>query len=88
MVLRILTTEIVVTSERFVFKTGWIARKTQEVNLEKIEEVSLTQSILGRVLGYGQLRVQGTGIGAIDLPPVAKPLKLRQRITEAKERSH
>ena len=79
------TTEIVVTSERFVFKRGWIARRTQEVNLNKIEEVNLNQSILGRVLGYGRLRVQGTGVGAIDLPAIDAPLTLRREITSAKE---
>lgn len=79
------TTEIVVTNERFVYKRGWIARRTQEVNLNKIEEVNLNQSILGRVLGYGRLRVQGTGVGAIDLPAIDAPLRLRREITSAKE---
>ena len=85
MMIRKWTTEIVVTSERFVYKTGWIARKTQEVNLEKIEEVNLTQSVLGRLLGYGNLRIQGTGVGAIDLPQIDAPLRLRKHITDAKE---
>ncbi len=84
MMIRLFTTEIVVTSQRFVYKTGWISRKTQEVNLEKIEEVNLDQSVAGRLLGYGRLRIQGTGVGAIDLPLVANPLKLRRRITDAK----
>ena len=78
------TTEIVVTNYRFVYKRGWIARRTEEVSLEKIEEVNLRQSIWGRLLGYGELLVRGTGVGVFQLPPLAKPLQLRQTILGAK----
>ncbi len=86
MMVRLWTTEIAVTSERFVLKTGWISRKTQEVSLQKIEEVNLHQSVLGRFLGYGRLRVQGTGVGVIDIPNIDDPLELRRQITIGRER--
>ena len=56
------TTEIVVTTYRFVYKTGLISRNTQEVSLNKIEEITLHQSVWGRLLGYGQLILRGTGV--------------------------
>ncbi len=79
------TTEIVVTNERFVLKTGWISIKTQEVSLQKIEEVKLHQSILGRLLGYGSLHIQGTGVGSIEVPNIKQPLAFRRQITNARE---
>jgi hypothetical protein len=49
-----------------------------------LEEISLRQSILGRVLGYGRLRLSGTGIGTIALPAIDDLLSLRRAIDSAK----
>ncbi|MEM9170298.1 MAG: PH domain-containing protein [Pseudomonadota bacterium] len=80
------TTEIVVTTYRFVFKQGLIARTTQEVSLNKIEEINLDQSIWGRLLGYGQLVMRGTGVGVIELPAIDNPIRVRQIIEDARSR--
>jgi len=78
------TTEIVVTSYRFVYKTGLIARNTQEVSLNKIEEITLSQSVWGRIFGYGKLVLRGTGVGVITLPNVDDPIDIRRIIEQAK----
>ena len=78
------TTEIAVTNRRFVVKTGFISRKTQEVALEKIEEIKLTQSFWGRILDYGTLDIRGTGVGNIQLPSIDEPLTLRKAINTAR----
>ncbi|MEM1104172.1 MAG: PH domain-containing protein [Pseudomonadota bacterium] len=78
------STEIVVTSQRFIFKTGLIARRSSEVNLGKIEEVSLRQSFLGRLFNYGEITVRGTGVGVLELPPLDEPITLRRNIQNAK----
>lgn len=78
------STEIAVTTYRFVYKTGFISRNTQEVSLNKIEEIILNQSVWGRVFGYGRLTLRGTGVGKIDLPNVDNPLEVRRIIEKAK----
>lgn len=78
------TTEIVVTSYRFVYKTGLISRDTKEVSLNKIEEIQLRQSIFGRLFGYGSLILRGTGVGIIELPAIDNPVSLRRTIESAK----
>jgi uncharacterized membrane protein YdbT with pleckstrin-like domain len=78
------TTEIVVTSYRFVLKEGLISRKTQEVSLNKIEEIVLQQSVWGRVFGYGRLVLRGTGVGVIELPNIDDPIEIRKIIEQAK----
>jgi uncharacterized membrane protein YdbT with pleckstrin-like domain len=78
------TTEMVVTSRRFVYKRGWISRKTEELSLNKIEEINLTQSLLGRLLNYGKLHLSGTGVGSINLPAIGDPLALRRAIDSAR----
>ena len=80
----LVTTEIVVTTYRFVYKTGLISRNTQEVSLSKIEEITLHQSVWGRILGYGKLVLRGTGVGVISLPDLDDPVDLRKIIENAR----
>ena len=55
------TSEFAVTTLRLIFKVGLIARYTTELMLGKVESISVTQSLLGRMLNYGDLTVTGTG---------------------------
>jgi len=78
------TTEIIVTTYRFVYKTGLISRNTQEVSLNKIEEITLHQSVWGRLFGFGKLVMRGTGVGVIQLPAIDNPIRVRKIIENAK----
>lgn len=83
-IIYLMTTEIVVTTYRFVYKRGLIARNTKEVSLNKIEEITLHQSIWGRLFGYGKLVLRGTGVGVIELPDLDNPITLRRIIENAR----
>lgn len=78
------TTEIGVTSARFVKKTGFISLKTDEVALRNIEGVKVTQGVWGRVFGYGNLRIEGTGDDHVDIPNIDDPVGFRRAIQTAK----
>ena len=78
------TTEIGVTTHRFVEKTGWFTLTTNELALNNVEGVRVEQPFWGRMLGYGHLRIEGTGIDAIVLPDIADPVAFRAAIESAK----
>jgi LPXTG-motif cell wall-anchored protein len=78
------TTELGVTSHRFVKKTGWFSLHTNEIALPNIEGVKVSQGFWGGVWGYGNLRIEGTGIDAVDLPTIADPIGFRRAIETAK----
>ncbi|MBV8165774.1 MAG: PH domain-containing protein [Alphaproteobacteria bacterium] len=78
--IRRVTTEIVVTDRRIIYKRGLIARRTEEMNITKVETVDVDQSILGRILGYGTILIRGTGGGFEPLTLVASPLTIRNAI--------
>jgi uncharacterized membrane protein YdbT with pleckstrin-like domain len=85
MMVRYYTTEIGITNHRFIMKTGWIRRDTQEIALDNIEGVQVHQSILGRIFGYGGLVVQGTGVDAVHLPKMlGDPVGFRRAIESAR----
>ena len=84
MMIRKWTTEIGITSHRFVKKTGLISLRTDEIALPNIEGVKVTQGVWGRIWGYGHLRIEGTGVDAVTLPTIADPVGFRRAIETAK----
>jgi uncharacterized membrane protein YdbT with pleckstrin-like domain len=78
--LRRVTTEIVVTDRRVIHKQGWISRRTEEMNITKVETVDIEQRLGGRILGYGTVWIRGVGGGLEPLPRVDAPLALRNAI--------
>ena len=85
MMIRKWTTEIGVTTHRFVEKTGLFTLTTNEIALQNIEGVKVVQSFWGRMLNYGTLRIEGTGVDAVQLPTIADPIALRRAIETAKD---
>jgi uncharacterized membrane protein YdbT with pleckstrin-like domain len=77
---RRLTTEIVVTNMRVIWKRNWIAVKTREINLSKIETVDIRQSVFDQLIGAGTVLMIGTGGSWEPLWPVAKPRAVRNAI--------
>jgi uncharacterized membrane protein YdbT with pleckstrin-like domain len=75
------TTETDVTNMRVVHKTGFIKRRSFEMALDKIESVDVDQSILGRLLNYGDVTVNGVGEGREKIRTIASPLAFRSAIT-------
>lgn len=77
------TTEIAVTSERLVYKKGLVARNVGELNVDRIEGVSVRQGVLGRIFGYGNVIIRGMGVGEVVLPPIEAPIEFRRAVQEA-----
>jgi len=50
------------------------------MRLSKVETVEIKQGILGRILGYGDVVVTGTGISNVVFSRVASPLKVKKAI--------
>ena len=76
------TTERVLTDYRYIQKTGLIARDTEEISIYKIEEVDLSQSLFGRILGYGSISISGTGSGNIFLKSIDEPLIFQKYLND------
>ncbi|HEY4173743.1 MAG TPA: PH domain-containing protein [Rhodopila sp.] len=74
------STEIVVTDKRIIHKVGWIVRRTEEMNVTKVETVDVSQGIGGRIFDYGTVAIRGVGGGWEPLRRVGSPLELRNAI--------
>jgi uncharacterized membrane protein YdbT with pleckstrin-like domain len=76
------TSEFAITNKRVIVKVGLISRQTLELNLQRVESVSVDQSILGRLLGYGTITIIGTGGTREPFHRIANPLEFRKAVEE------
>lgn len=83
-VVKMRSTDFAVTNRRVILKTGWLNRHTQELAVESVEGVSLDQSFIARLFGYGRVIVTGTGEARIVFPPMANPVAFRRSIEAAR----
>ena len=62
-------------------RQGIVSRKTVEIILAKCEGVSVEQSIMGRLLGFGTLIVT-TGGATSQFDYISKPVAFRNIVSE------
>ena len=80
------TTERVLTDIRFIQKKGWIVRHTEEIRIDRMEEVNLDQSLFGRILDYGDVLIAGVGTGEIMLKMIDSPIEFQKKLNDLKVR--
>jgi uncharacterized membrane protein YdbT with pleckstrin-like domain len=87
-------TEIAVTDKRIIYKTGFINRHTEEMNMDKVSSVDVDQTFWGRIFDFGTIRILGAGgaglrdrgnkneprPGIERLDMIGSPIKLRNAI--------
>lgn len=74
-------TETDVTTLRVVHKEGFITRETFEISVDKVASVRVDQSIMGRILNYGDVIIESMGEDEQRIKLVASPLSFRSHIT-------
>lgn len=82
------TTELAVTTKKVVGKWGFISRKSIEQRLEKVDSVTVDQTMFGRMLGYGTVTVNGSGISSTPAKFIHDPLVFRHRVVDALEKAN
>ncbi|HUQ64052.1 MAG TPA: PH domain-containing protein [Acidimicrobiales bacterium] len=55
------TTNLIVTSDRLVVRKGVISKRGREIPLEHINDITVTQHLLERILGAGDLHIESAG---------------------------
>jgi len=86
-VLRWRTSEFAVTTSRVLVKIGLVSVHTLELMLPKVEAIGVDQPIAGRILGYGTLRIVGTGGTVEEFARVARPDALRDAVVRQTTRA-
>ena len=86
--IRQISTELVITDQRVIAKTGFIATTSYELMMTKVEGATIEQTVGGRIFGYGTLMVKGTGGGISPIDHVADPYKFHSHLMSALRAAH
>ena len=76
-------TEIAITNKRVMAKTGFIARETLEIPLNRVESVTIDQAVLERLTQCGTVAVRGTGHAMAPIRFIDNPVEFRNQLNEA-----
>jgi uncharacterized membrane protein YdbT with pleckstrin-like domain len=81
-----ITSHFVVTSDRVIHRSGWLAKRSMEMPLERINDVTFTQSVLERLVGAGSLRIQSASEhGQNHFRDIRRPEDVQKLIYELSE---
>ena len=69
-----------VTNKRVILKQGIISRRTEEMRLKSIETVEIDQGVLGRIFGFGTVKITGKGVSDFLFKGIDDPLAVKRRI--------
>ncbi|MDQ2050442.1 PH domain-containing protein [Natronolimnohabitans sp. A-GB9] len=82
-------TRYVITTSELYKKYGVVSRDVTQFRLERVQNTSLSQGVLGRALGYGDLTVYTAGSGEPELTfeRVPNPERASQHVSDQLEES-
>jgi uncharacterized membrane protein YdbT with pleckstrin-like domain len=72
-------TEMAVTNRRVLIKTGMGNRRTLDLMLSRVESIGVEETMWGRMLGYGNVVVRGTGGTPEPFVKISHPQDWRDR---------
>jgi uncharacterized membrane protein YdbT with pleckstrin-like domain len=75
-----LATDVAVSNQRVLIRTGLFSRRNVAVLLPRVESIGMKETLPGRILGYGTLVVRGTGGSCEKFEKVREPNELRRQI--------
>lgn len=85
--LRRRSSEFAVTNKRVIIKLGVVTTRSMELLLPKIEGITVTQSLVGRMFGFGEIVVTGSGGTQEPFDDIQSPLDFRQAVQAATDGS-
>lgn len=81
--LRRRSSEFAVTNKRVIIKLGVMTTRSMELLLTKVEGITVTQSLWGRMFGFGEIVVTGSGGTQEPFDGIQSPLDFRQAVQAA-----
>src|ERR1700680_5185738 len=74
------SSDFAVTNKRVMMKVGVFSTRSVELLLNKIEAISVNQSFIGRIFGYGDIVVTGSGGTREAFSHIEGPLEFRRAV--------
>ena len=79
--------EYVVTNRRVIQLSGVFSKNITDSSLDKVNDVKMSQSFLGRMLGYGNIEIlTASELGVNKLTYIGRPIQYKTAMLNAKEK--
>lgn len=78
--LRLRSIEQGVTNKRVILKKGIVSRKSEEMKIASVETVEIIQGVIGRIFGFGTIKVTGRGISDLIFKNIDDPMDVKKKI--------
>ncbi len=75
--------EIVLTNRRLSFRTGFVWRRSGELPLENVEAIYISESLVGRICGFGTVTVTTVGGAGFPLSYLGSPQSFHGTLQKA-----
>lgn len=83
--IRMFTTDFVLTNRRLYGKVGWIKTTTMDTPLDKLNSISVDRGLMGRILGYGTVQVTSPA-GTYEFKGIKAPEAFRDAVIQEIEK--
>lgn len=81
LIFRAQSTRMTVTSEQLTLERGMGQKTRQMINLDKVQDITVEQSVFQRMLGIGTILIQSAGTGAgVRLESIDSPAEVADRV--------
>ena len=72
---------LIITDQRVILEQGILRRSSKVIPLDRVQDVSTAQTLLGRLLDYGVVEIDAAGAGGVQrFPYVGSPERLRDHV--------
>jgi uncharacterized membrane protein YdbT with pleckstrin-like domain len=79
--IRISADEFVVTNRRVIRKVGLVSREIEQAPLDKIQDITVDQSFIGRLFGFGTVTLEtASERGTLVFPRISQPEGMRNAL--------
>jgi uncharacterized membrane protein YdbT with pleckstrin-like domain len=74
-------TSLTLTDQRVLLESGILSRVSKVIALDRVQDVSTQESLLGRLIGYGTVEIDAAGASGNEiLDHVPQPHELRDKV--------
>ena len=79
------STTYILTNQRIIVKSGLIGKKQEEIELYRVKDIQVKQSLKDRALGVGEIKIISTDSTAsvLELEDVKNPVEVKEMIRKA-----
>jgi uncharacterized membrane protein YdbT with pleckstrin-like domain len=81
------SSEFAVTNKRVIAKVGVMQTRSVELLLGKVEGIAVNQGLSGKIFGFGEVVITGSGGTKEDFAGIQAPLDFRQAVQAATDAS-